>query len=185
MYKTFQSRERRRGSVLILYAVLLPLVILITGLAVDVTMMYIVQAQLQTAVDGAARGALRLLGTGANTTEIAGEFLRANIPTGYWWTSSLTPTNISVTTNSTAHTINVSAKVDLPLYFMHYLGKRTATVTAGSSATGWELTPCTLNYPYGSPPALSSVSFGESITMVGYGPSFVQPRGTIMAWYSD
>ena len=41
-------------------------------------MLYIVQAKLSAAVDGAALGAGRLLGTQANPQEIAGEFLRAN-----------------------------------------------------------------------------------------------------------
>ena len=57
--------------------VLIPLV----GLAIDGSRLYIVQAKLASAVDGAALGAGRLLGTTANTTEIAGEFLNANFPT--------------------------------------------------------------------------------------------------------
>ena len=54
----------------------LPIVFIpLVGLAFDGTKLYIVQAKLSEAVDGAALGSGRLLGTVANTTEIAGEFL--------------------------------------------------------------------------------------------------------------
>ena len=74
MHTDFSSRLRqRRGTALLFYIALIPFVILIVGLAVDVTRMYIVQAQLQVAVDGAARGAVRLMQTNArpinNTAE--------------------------------------------------------------------------------------------------------------------
>src|SRR5689334_13172226 len=86
-----QPGKGRRGSAMFFFALLLPVLVMMLGLAIDVTRQYVVQAQLQTAVDGAARGAMRLIGTGANTTEIAGEFLAANMPTGYWWSNHLVP----------------------------------------------------------------------------------------------
>src|SRR5690349_17895423 len=85
MHANSQSRRRCRGTATLLYTMMLIVVIVpIIGLAIDVTMLYIVQSQLQIATDGAATGALRLLNTPANTNEIAGEFLRANFPNRYW-----------------------------------------------------------------------------------------------------
>ena len=59
----------------------------------------------------------------------------------------------------------------------------------GMGATGtrnaYSLEGCTLAYPYGSAPALSSVVFNESIVLAAYGPNFVYPHGKIMAWYGD
>src|SRR5215467_7463069 len=70
-------RRNQRGSTLVLVMLMLPLFMIpLIGLAIDATMLYIVQAKLSAAVDGAALGAGRLLGTNANTTEIAGEFLK-------------------------------------------------------------------------------------------------------------
>jgi hypothetical protein len=111
-------------------AVLVPLV----GLAIDASMLYIVQAKLSGAVDGAALGAGRLLGTPANTAEIAGEFLNANFPTGFWGSRNLTP-NITYTKTFIAHTISVSATVDVPLLFMRILGYDHTTVAASAVAT--------------------------------------------------
>src|SRR2546422_942109 len=93
------SDAGRRGSTLIFLTVALPFMIIpLVGLAVDATMLYIVQAKLAVAVDGAALGAGRLLGTPANPTEIAGEFLKANFPDHYWGAYNLKP-DISITTS--------------------------------------------------------------------------------------
>jgi Flp pilus assembly protein TadG len=184
MPKNSYSNRRRRGSAMLFYIVLLPVLILIAGLAIDVTMQYIVQAQLQTAVDGAAGGAMRLLGTGADTTEIANEFLTANMPASYWWSSTLVP-HISTSSTSGTQTINVSATTQVPLFFMRFLGLDNSTVAASSVATGRLLTPCTIGYPSGTAPALSSVVFNESTEMVGFGPTYVAPHGTIRTWYND
>lgn len=125
----------RRGSTLILFTLMLPLVLIpMVGLAIDGTMLYIVQAKLSAAADGAALGAGRLLGTTANTTEIAGEFLNANFPTGYWGSYNLVP-NIQATTSFSTHTITVSATADVPLLFMRVFGRDHSTVAASAVAT--------------------------------------------------
>jgi len=96
-------------------------------------MLYVVQTRLATAVDGAALGAGRLLGTSANTTEIAGEFLRANYPSGFWGTYNLTPT-ITASTNASLHTIVVTATVQAPLLFLRLLRQSNCTVAATATA---------------------------------------------------
>ena len=128
-----QGGNRRRGAALILYTVLLPTILLFCGLAVDLSMLYVVQTRLSAAVDGAALGAGRLLGTSANTSEIAGEFLSANYPTGFWGTSSLTPT-ITVTNQASLHTIVVTATVQAPLLFLRILRQNNCTIAATATA---------------------------------------------------
>jgi Flp pilus assembly protein TadG len=123
----------RRGAALILYTVLLPTILLFAGLAIDLSMLYVVQTRLSSAVDGAALGAGRLLGTSANTKEIAGEFLKANYPSGFWGTYNLVP-NITVTTNASLHTIAVNASVQAPLLFLRLLRQDNCTVAATATA---------------------------------------------------
>src|ERR1035438_10153624 len=88
--------RRRRGSTLVLFTLMMPfLLIPLVGLGIDATMLYIVQAKLSAATDGAALGAGRLLGTLANPAEIAGDFLNVNFPTnhpaGFWGAYNLVP----------------------------------------------------------------------------------------------
>ena len=179
-----QSNRGRRGSALMLFCVLLPAITLIVGLAVDLTIQYIVQAQLQLATDGAARGAMRLLGTGANTTEIATEYMNANMPSGFWFNTGITPT-ITLSTTSTTETINVSAKATVPLFLGRLMGYGSTKVGAFSTETAYNLVPCAIGYPSGTAPAKSSAPISESSALAAFGPNFILPHGTLSAWYSD
>jgi Flp pilus assembly protein TadG len=118
---------------MILYTVLLPVLLMFCGLAIDLSILYVVQTRLSSAVDGAALGAGRLLGTPANTTEIAGEFLRATFPNGFWGSYNLNPT-ITATTNYSLHTIVVTATVQVPLLFLRILRQQSCTVAATATA---------------------------------------------------
>ncbi len=153
--KRGQRGPAQRGSALMLFSVLLPAITLIVGLAVDLTIQYIVQAQLQLATDGAARGAMRLLGTGANATEIATEYMAANMPAGFWFNTAITPT-ITLSTTSTTETINVSATSTVPLFLGRLLGYGATKVGAFSTETAYNLAPCVLGYPSGTAPAKTS-----------------------------
>ena len=133
-HQFFAKRLRRRGSVIILFTLMLPVIMMAVGLAIDRTMVFIVEAKLGAAVDGAALGAGRLLGTNADTEEIAGEFLTANFTTGYWGSMNLVP-HIHATDNLALHTITVTASVDVPLLFMRVLGSPVFTVYASAQAT--------------------------------------------------
>ena len=129
------ARRRERGATMLLLTTMLTMMLIpLVGLAIDGTMCYIVQARLSAAADGAALGAGRLLGTTANTQQIAGEFLRANFPHQYWGANNL-QTNIVATNNFSSHTITVNATVDVPLLFMRIFGYNYATAAAGAIAT--------------------------------------------------
>jgi Flp pilus assembly protein TadG len=175
----------RRGSIALLYTMMLFALVPLVGLAVDATLLYITQGQLQVAVDGAANGAVRLVGSNANETEISKEFVKANMPNGYWFSRNLTVTNASVSSGSTANVANVSAQVTVPTLFMRWFGQTASTITASGTAMVWNIQPCTLSYPSGSAPSLTSVVFNEAIDLQGWGPTFVLPHGKIIAWYND
>src|ERR1035438_5238738 len=130
--------RRKRGSTLVLFTLMLPtLLIPLMGLGIDATMLYIVQAKLSAATDGAALGAGRLLGTLANPAEIAGEFLAANFPSnqavGFWGAAQLTPT-ITYTPGITK-TITVNATASVPLLFSRIFGASSSVVSSVSVAT--------------------------------------------------
>lgn len=122
---------------MVLFVLMLPTVIVpLVGLGIDATMLYIVQAKLSAAVDGAALGSGRLLGTQADPAQIAGEFLRANFrtqTTGFWGATNLIP-DISVTLGTTK-TIRVAATAEVPLLFSRIFGQPRATVAAAAVST--------------------------------------------------
>jgi len=135
MHANRSHSRGQKGATLLLLLLGLPIVFIpLVGLAIDGTRLYIVQAKLSSAVDGAALGAGRLLGTTANTTEIAGEFLNVNFPSGYWGTNNLTK-SISYTNSLGTNTISVSANVTTPLTFMRIFGQPSSTVYADAVAT--------------------------------------------------
>lgn len=135
MRSGFDRKQREKGATMILLLTMIPIFLIpLVGLAIDGTMRYLVQAKLSGAVDGAALGAGRLLGTQANTDEIANEFLNVNFPAGWWNTRNLTP-NISSSSAGGRSTINVAATVDLPLLFMRIIGWDHVTLGATAQAT--------------------------------------------------
>ena len=131
-------RSIRRGSVLFLFMMATPIVVIpLVGLGIDATMLRIVQARLGAAVDGAALGTGRLLGSTASPTAMATEFVKANFLTdgtaGFWGA-----TNLQVSPSYTpgiTKTIKVDASAQVPLLFARIFGQPTATVTASSTAT--------------------------------------------------
>ncbi len=145
MRRGIDSRTRR-GQIAVMFTLMTPLLLALLGLAVDSCIKYLVQAKLSAAVDGAALGAGRLLGSDANTEEIAGEFLQANFP---GWVAKPTPHcvhgylgayNCSATIHYTQPTItsnqiSVSASVYEPTIFMGLLGYPYQIVPAVSVAT--------------------------------------------------
>jgi Flp pilus assembly protein TadG len=125
--------KKSRGAALILYTLLLPTLLLMVGLAIDLSILYVVQTRLSTAVDGAALGAGRLLGTSVDTKTIAGQFLNASFPAGFWGSSTPVP-NIVPSNTGALHTISVSATVQVPLLFLRILGQQNCTVAATATA---------------------------------------------------
>jgi Flp pilus assembly protein TadG len=132
---SLHRNRREKGATMMLLLTMIPLFLIpLVGLAIDGTMCFLVQAKLAGAVDGAALGAGRLLGTSANTSEIAQEFLNVNFPSAWWGTYNLTPT-INYSAVNGANTISVYATVKVPLLFMRIFNMQFSTVAATGTAT--------------------------------------------------
>ena len=131
-------RSRKSGSIMVLFTLMLPTLLLpLAGLAVDASIARLMQIRLQAAVDGAALGAGRLLGTGAVTETVAGEFLAANFRTdgsaGTWKVSNL-QSSIVYTPGITKR-IDISATATVPLLFLRIFGIKSASIAANGTAT--------------------------------------------------
>ncbi len=113
--------------------VLLPLV----GLAIDGSILYLIQAKLSAAVDASSLAAARSLSVGlditsqtASATATAQSFFSANFPNGYWNTTNLS-LNIGVAqTAYKTRTVTITASVTVPLTFMRLLSSTGSTVAA-------------------------------------------------------
>jgi len=113
--------------------VMLPLV----GLAIDGSVLYLIQARLSAAVDSAALAGARSLSVGldltsqtASATTTAQNYFSANFPTGYWNTTNLTLNTTVAQTAYKTRTVSMQATVTVPLTFMQLLGKSGSTVAA-------------------------------------------------------
>jgi len=133
--------RRQDGFVAVYMAVLLTALLLFTGLAVDSGRAYVVKAQLTKAVDGAALGAARNLNGGDPKGE-ATRIFKANFPTGYFDTTSVTdpttdPNFFSLQTDaqSGVNTVTVTATAVMPTSFMKLGQFNEVTVTSSGEAT--------------------------------------------------
>jgi Flp pilus assembly protein TadG len=132
------SRHRSRGVVVVMLSLMVATVLLpLVGLAIDGSILYLVQARLSAAVDAAALAGARSLSVGldlasqtSSATTAAQNFFYANFPVGYWSTSNQ---SLSVTVAETAfktRTVTMQASVTVPLTFMRLLGHTSSTVGA-------------------------------------------------------
>src|SRR5260370_36820446 len=88
-YRRGSDLSSEKGFALIYMAIVLTVMLLFTGLAVDTGRAYVVKAQLSKAVDGAALGAARLLNSGDPKAEAINIF-KSNFPAGYMGGSTVT-----------------------------------------------------------------------------------------------
>ena len=138
------SRARlssERGYTLIYMAIMLAVLCIFTGLAVDSGRAYVVKAQLTKAVDGAALAAARNLNSGDPKSEAVRVF-NANFPTGYFGTFATTnPTSdpgffsSSVDPATGVNTVRVTAKTKLPTTFIQLANINEVEVASMGEAT--------------------------------------------------
>lgn len=128
---------REKGFVLVYMAVTLTTLLLFTGLALDAGRTYVVKAQLTKAVDGAALGAARMLNSGDPQGE-ATRIFRANFPTGYLGTSSVSdPPGFTLQTDQVngVNIITVTGTAVLPTTFMRLANFEEVNVISSGEAT--------------------------------------------------
>ncbi len=128
------------GFAVVYMAVVLTLMLVFTGLAVDSGRGYVVKAQLSKAVDGAALGAARALNNGNPRAEAIAIF-KANFPPGYFGTVGADPTTaadfFSLTTDAATgiNTVAVKASAVLPTTFMKLANFQVLNVRSTGEAT--------------------------------------------------
>ena len=128
------------GFAVVYMAVVLTLMLVFTGLAVDSGRGYVVKAQLSKAVDGAALGAARALNNGNPRAEAVAIF-KANFPPDYFGTVGPDPTTasdfFSLTTDTTTgvNTVAVKASAQLPTTFMKLANFQVLNVRSTGEAT--------------------------------------------------
>lgn len=137
MTKKRSNVSGNKGFVLIYQAITLTTLLLFTGLALDAGRAYVVKAQLNKAVDGAALGAARMLNSGDPRGE-ATQIFKANFPTGYLGTTSVSdPPGFTLQTipASGVNVITVTGTAVLPTTFMRLGNFDQVTVTSTGEAT--------------------------------------------------
>src|SRR5580693_6680021 len=106
--RSSEQKPGRRGIVMIMLSMMVAVVLLpLVGLAIDGSILYLVQAKLSAAVDSATLAAARSLSVGldlssqtAAATATAQSFFSANFPAGYWNTANL---SLNTTVAQTAY----------------------------------------------------------------------------------
>ncbi|MBI1273959.1 MAG: pilus assembly protein [Alphaproteobacteria bacterium] len=101
------------------------------GLAVDAGRAEMVQAKLSSALDAAGLAAGSTIST-ANVQSEVTKYLNANFPSDYL---GATITNVTVSVNSDATTITLSATATMPTTFMQIFDNNSVTVSAESEIT--------------------------------------------------
>jgi Flp pilus assembly protein TadG len=141
--------RKRRGFILLTYAIMLFFTLAMIGLAVDAGTMYVIQGRLTAAVDAAALAAGRSVNLGttlsaaeAAATATATQFFNANFPSGFLGTGTMNLTTPALTQQTDANgnptgvlNIQVTATVPAPTYFMQIFGIKTVNVAATGTAT--------------------------------------------------
>jgi Flp pilus assembly protein TadG len=136
--RSSEQKPGRRGIVVIMLSMMVAVVLLpLVGLAIDGSILYLVQAKLSAAVDSATLAAARSLSVGldlssqtAAATATAQSFFSANFPAGYWNTANLSLNTTVAQTAYKTRTVTMQASVSVPLTFMQLLGQKQTTVAA-------------------------------------------------------
>ncbi|MGD0651464.1 MAG: VWA domain-containing protein [Verrucomicrobiia bacterium] len=136
---TFQQKRpwMRRGSALLTFVFLLPVVFLFVGLAIDFGTAYITSATLSKAVDAACLAGMRNHRQGtAQATAIAKAQFAANYGTPPWGAGPVTPDVTFSTGNDNNTVLTITATATINTYFIRLIPQwKTLQVNANAKAT--------------------------------------------------
>ncbi len=147
MRRILKRSKSQRGVSLILSTISLVFIIPMTSLIVDLGVLYVAKARLQAAVDGAALAAARALNLGQDTASQATSakhnavnWFYANFPNGNWSTSGTVMNTDSVqvyddAANPNLRHVDLSARTNVPTYFMKWFNVGAETISATGHAT--------------------------------------------------
>jgi Flp pilus assembly protein TadG len=138
-----QVKSHRKGISIIATTLLLLVIVPLVGLAVDLTMLYLVKSKLLSATDAAVLSGARALSQGTDPTSqkigaqgVASKFFRANFATDYWGSRNLNFPAVAIDDASVPNyrTVTATASVQSPLFFLRVLRQDYATVAVSSQA---------------------------------------------------
>jgi len=128
--------KNERGQTIIIYALVVPILILFAGFAIDSGILYVTKAKLSTAVDGATLTGMKNLQSGHTTASM----LATNIFDANYGNGAPTPTVTFPTDQYGDQQVQVSATVNVNTLFMRYLSNwRTVPVSDTAVATRGKL----------------------------------------------
>lgn len=141
-----RRRQAQRGISVLAASLMLIITVPFTGLAIDVTLLYVDKARLQAATDGAALAGAKALARGnddptqqANAKAAAASYVFLNYPATFFFTNSITvnqATDITVDESvANRRTVSVTAHAVVPTLFMKWLHFSTTNVIASASVT--------------------------------------------------
>jgi Flp pilus assembly protein TadG len=140
MRKSHKPVRNRKGFVSIYIVFSAFLLIPMAGLAIDMAVLYGVQARLQTAVDAAALGSGNTLNRNAvmdvnAVKDAAQRFFNANYPAHYWGTAQLNYNADPEQGTLGTRTITITATEQVPMLFLRVLGINSSQVGANAQVT--------------------------------------------------
>ena len=135
----FQQKRLRtsRGSTLLTFVIMLPVVVLFVGLAIDLGIAYLAQAQVAKAVDASCLTGMRNYYQGtAQATAVAMAEFAANYGQPLWGAGPVTPTITFGTDANNNRNLTVNATAITKTFFIRMLPQwQTLQVSANAQAT--------------------------------------------------
>lgn len=148
-----RDRTARRGVVLVMAAVLLPVVVGVMALALDGGLMYLQRRQAQSVADAAALAGAYQMYNGSNFSVAQSAAIAMGTQSGYTISSS------QVTEPKTGY-VAVTVTGSQPRFFSAMWGSGSMSVTASAVARG-------ITTPYSKAALLVLASTGTSVTLSG------------------
>jgi len=133
-----KNRQRQRGQILVMLAVLVPVLLLFIGLGVDFGVVYVKEAALSRALDAAALTGMRNLSQGDSTAQ---SLAQAEFNLNYGSTLGTDPSppvfNFVITTDANGNkVVNVNATATVQTYFLNILqGYKTVQISDNAQTT--------------------------------------------------
>ena len=137
LIRGLNATGKERGSVLVLFALWLPLLLLFAGLGIDFGFAFLTKAQLAKGADAASLAAMRNLGRGeAEATAIGQAEFALNYNANSKLNASAPTVSITYSTDSYGEPIvNVVDTAKIRTFFIGIAGFNTLTIAAASQAT--------------------------------------------------
>jgi Flp pilus assembly protein TadG len=134
-----EVRRSGRGQILLVFAIALPVIVMFTGLALDMGSAYITKTTLSKAVDAAALAAMRNYNQGQTQAQaIAQSAFNVNYQSTFGISTASPPVlNVVFTTDASDNkVVNVSATATINTFFLRMLaGYQTLSISTSAQAT--------------------------------------------------